>query len=137
MSGRAFSYSISGGSSVTVFGGRCSGAITVAGSTVTVTEGPSNPATDVAGVTVRPSIRKLGQDLASRSVTVQTGTSTAETLVTFTNEPAGGTVGLLKVCKVTETPGYVGRQFSFTANGQGPHTTVANDALADSATWSC
>ncbi len=113
MSGRAFQYSITGGASVTVNGGRCSGPITVAGAQVTVTEAQSNPATDVHATTVRPSLRKVSEDLVNRSVTVTTGASTSsETLVTFTNQPAGGNYGTLKVCKLTETPAYLGKLFS-------------------------
>jgi hypothetical protein len=138
MSGRSFQYSITGGASVTVNGGRCSGPITVAGAQVTITEAQSNPATDVAAVTVRPSLRKLSENLPGRSVTVTTGASTAsETLVTFTNQPAGGNYGTLKVCKLTETPAYLGRLFSFSANGGPLVSTEANDALGDPANWSC
>ncbi len=139
MSGRTFQYSILGGASVSVNGGRCSGPITVAGSSVTITEAQSNPATDVASTTVRPSLRKLSENLPGRSVTVQTGASTSsETLVTFTNQPAGGTYGTLKICKFTSTPAYLGRLFSFRVNG-GPLVSVeATTALyATTAEWSC
>src|SRR3954466_9436974 len=70
MSGRSFQYSISGGASVTVNGGRCSGPITVAAAQVTITEAQSSPATDVFSTTVRPSLRKVSEDLVNRSVTV-------------------------------------------------------------------
>src|SRR5512142_2012725 len=63
MSGRSFQYSITGGPTVSVNGGRCSGPITVAGATATITEAQSNPATDVASVSVRPSLRLVSQDL--------------------------------------------------------------------------
>jgi len=139
MSGRSFQYSITGGTQVSVNGGRCSGPIQVAGAQVTITEAQSNPATDVAAVSVRPSQRLVGQaDLAGRSVTVLTGTSTAnETLVTFTNQPAGGTAGTLKVCKLTQTPAYLGRLFSFSVNGGPLVSTEANDAFASPSSWSC
>ncbi len=139
MSGRSFQYSISGGPSVSVTGGRCSGPISnLPAGNVTVTEGVSNPATDVAAVTVRPSLRKVSQDLVNRSVTVTTGTSTSsETLVTFTNQPAGGNYGTLKVCKLTQTPAYLGRLFSFSVNGGPLVSTEANDATDDPANWSC
>jgi hypothetical protein len=138
MSGRSFQYSITGGASVTVNGGRCSGPITVAAATVTITEAQSSPATDVYAVTVRPSLRKVSEDLANRSVTVTTGASTSsETLVTFTNQPAGGNLGTLKVCKLTQTPAYLGRLFSFSANGGPLVSTEANDAFDDPANWSC
>jgi hypothetical protein len=138
MSGRSFQYSITGGPAVSVNGGRCSGPIQVTGATATITEAQSNPATDVASVTVRPSLRKLSEDLVNRSVTVTTGASTSsETLVTFTNQPAGGNFGTLKVCKLTMTPAYLGRLFSFSANGGPIVSTEANDAFADPSTWSC
>ncbi len=139
MSGRSFQYSISGGPSVSVTGGRCSGPISnLPAGNVTVTEGVSSPATDVHAVTVRPSIRKVSEDLVNRSVTVTTGTSTAsETLVTFTNQPAGGNYGTLKVCKLTQTPAYLGRLFSFSVNGGPLVSTEANAALEDPSTWSC
>jgi hypothetical protein len=142
MSGRDFSYTVapSGGSSfsVGVKGGRCSGPITVAGSTATITEAQSDPATAVKSVTVRPSLRKVSEDLGNRKVTVQTGASTAsETLVTFTNQPAGGNYGQLKVCKLTETPAYLGRAFSFQVNGGPLVSTEANDAFADPSSYTC
>jgi hypothetical protein len=138
MSGRTFQYSISGGAQVSVNGGRCSGPITVAANTVTITEAQSSPATDVYSTTVRPSLRKVSEDLVNRSVTVTTGASTSsETLVTFTNQPAGGNLGTLKVCKLTQTPAYLGRLFSFSANGGPLVSTEANDAFDDPANWSC
>jgi hypothetical protein len=138
MSGRSFQFSITGGPAVSVTGGRCSGPITVTGATATITEAQSNPATDVASITVRPSLRKLSEDLANRSVTVTTGATTAnETLVTFVNQPAGGNFGTLKICKLTMTPAYLGRLFSFSANGGPIVSTEANDAFADPSTWSC
>jgi hypothetical protein len=138
MSGRTFQYSITGGAAVSVAGGRCSGPIQVAGAQVTVTEAQSTPATDVASTTVRPSIRKLSENLPGRSVTVATGASTAsETLVTFTNQPAGGNVGTLKVCKLTQTPAYLGRLFSFSVNGGPVVSAEANDANDLPANWSC
>jgi len=143
MSGRDFNYTVapSGGSAFSVGpikGGRCSGPITVSGATAVITEAQSNPATDVKYVTVRPSSRKTSEDLANRKVTVQTGASTAsETLVTFTNQPAGGNYGQLKVCKLTETPAYLGKQFSFQVNGGPIVSTEANDAFADPQDLTC
>ena len=143
MSGRPFSYTVapSGGSSFSVgpiAGGRCSGPITVSGASATITEAQSDPATDVASITVRPSLRKTSEDLANRRVTVVTGASTSsETLVTFTNKPAGGNYGTLKVCKLTETPAYLGRSFSFSVNGGPLVSTEANDAFADPSSYTC
>jgi len=143
MSGRAFSYTVapSGGSSFSVgpvAGGRCSGPISVAGATAVITEAQSDPATDVKSITVRPTNRKLSEDLGNRRVTVTTGASTSsETLVTFVNQPAGGNYAPLKVCKLTETPAYLGRSFSFSVNGGPLQSTEANDAFDDPANYSC
>jgi len=143
MSGRGFSYTVapSGGSAFSVgpvAGGRCSGPIQVSGATAVITEQQSDPATDVKSVTVRPSNRKLSENLAGRSVTVTTGaTTSSETLVTFVNQPAGGNFGTLKVCKLTETPAFLGRQFSFSVNGGPLVSTEANDAFADPASYTC
>ena len=143
MSGRGFSYTVapSGGSAFSVgpiAGGRCSGPIFVAGATAVVTEQQSDPATDVKSITVRPSNRKLSENLAGRSVTVTTGATTAsETLITFVNQPVGGNFGTLKVCKLTETPAFLGRSFSFSVNGGPLVSTEANDAFADPSSYSC
>jgi hypothetical protein len=143
MSGRDFNYTVapSGGSAFSVGpikGGRCSGPITVTGASATITEAQSDPATDVKSVTVRPSARKTSEDLGNRRVTVVTGASTSsETLVTFTNQPAGGNYGTLKVCKLTETPAYLGRSFSFSVNGGPLQSTEANDAFDDPANYTC
>jgi hypothetical protein len=143
MSGRAFNYTVapSGGSAFSVgpiAGGRCSGPISVAGATAVITEQQSDPATDVKSVTVRPSARKLSEDLGNRRVTVATGLTTAsETLVTFVNQPAGGNYAPLKVCKLTETPAYLGRSFSFSVNGGPLQSTEANDAFDDPANYTC
>jgi len=143
MSGRDFSYTVapSGGSAFSVGpikGGRCSGPITVAGASAVITEAQSDPATDVKSITVRPSARKTSEDLANRRVTVVTGATTAsETLVTFTNQPAGGNFGTLKVCKLTETPAFLGRSFSFSVNGGPLVSTEANDAFDDPANYTC
>src|SRR3954451_9589583 len=143
MSGRGFNYTVapSGGSAFSVgpiAGGRCSGPISVAGATAVITEQQSDPATDVKSVTVRPSNRKLSEDLGNRRVTVTTGASTSsETLVTFVNQPAGGNFAPLKVCKLTETPAFLGRLFSFSVNGGPLQSTEANDAFDDPANYSC
>ena len=53
------------------------------------------------------------------------------------NQPAGGNYGSLKVCKLTETPAYLGRQFSFSVNGGPLVSTEANDAFDDPANYTC
>jgi hypothetical protein len=140
MSGKSFQFSVNGATPITVRGGRCSGPVTTAAGAVRVTELQSNPPTDVTNVTTRPSNKLVLKDLANRQaiVLVSPGsTAASETLVTFTNQPAGGTFGDLKICKLTETPQYVGRLFSFRVNGGPLFSTEANDALSDPSTWSC
>jgi hypothetical protein len=137
-SGKIFTYHVNGGSSISVAGGRCSGAIQLAANTnTTITEDQSNPATDVASIVVRPSIWQVSQDLVGRSVVVNPGVSTGSGLATFTNQPAGGNFGTLKICKLTQTPAFLGRLFSFSANGGPIVSTEANDAFDDPANWSC
>jgi hypothetical protein len=138
MSGKPFTFHVNGGSAITVLGGRCTGAIQLAAGNTTITEDNSatNP-TDVTAIQVRPSLWQVSQDLAARSVTINPGTSTSGGLVTFTNTPAGGNFGTLKVCKLTMTPAYLGRLFSFSANGGPIVSTEANDAFGDPADWSC
>jgi hypothetical protein len=139
--GVPFQFSVNGGAPITVNGGRCSGSIPVSG-TATITENTSNPPTDVSAIQVRPSIWQVSQNLPGRSVTINTGTSSSSGLVTFTNEPAGGNYGTLKICKVTSTPGFIGSLFSFQVGPVGGPlgpavSTPANDGFADESTWSC
>jgi hypothetical protein len=140
MAGRLFQYSIDGGAPISVRGGRCTGPITVFAGAVRIEELQSNPPTEVTNVTVRPSGRLLIKDLPNRTaiVLVVAGTTAAnETMVTFTNQPAGGTFGDLKICKVSESPQYWGRLFSFSINGGALVSTEANPAFEDPSTWSC
>ncbi len=138
MSGRAFGYSVNGGAPVTVKGGRCSGPIAAAAGSVAVTELPSSPATDVGSVSVRPSARALGVSGRTATVTVVAGSTTSnETLVTFTNVPAGGTMGDLKICKFSATPGFLGRSYTFHVNGGPGISAEANDPSSPPEAWSC
>jgi hypothetical protein len=144
MSGKTFTYTVtpSGGSAigVTVKGGRCSGPIQIAGGNATILEQASDPATDVAAVRVTPSARLVSQDLVARKavVSVPVGSTVAnETRVTFVNQPAGGNFGDLKICKLSETPAFVGKNFSFKVNGGSAISVEAGDAFADPASWSC
>jgi len=140
MSGRSFQFSLNNGALFTVRGGRCTGPITTIVGANRVVELLSNPPTDVADITVRPSSRLLIKDLPNRTaiVFVQPGSTAAnETMVTFVNQPAGGTVGDLKICKLSQSPAYWGDLFSFHVNGGPLISTQANDASADPSTWSC
>jgi hypothetical protein len=142
MAGRTFSFTITptAGSAFSrdVKAGFCSGPITVGTTNATVTEASTVPATDVAKIDVRPSARKLSENLPGRSVTVATGASTSsETLIRFFNQPAGGTAGTLKVCKLTQTPAFLGHDYSFSVNGGPIVSAPANDAFDDPANWTC
>jgi hypothetical protein len=103
MSGRTFTFTVTptSGSSFTrdVKAGFCSGPITVGTTNATVTEASTIPATEVQKIDVRPSAKKLSENLPGRSVTVATGASTAsDTLIRFFNQQPGGTGGTLKIC---------------------------------------
>lgn len=144
MTGRTFNYTVSplGGTAfgATAIGGRCSGPIdyVAASSTVTVTELQSAPPTDVVKIDVRPSLRKQSENLPARSVTVTAGGITNETLITFFNQPEGGNDGVLKICKLTQTPAFLGLSYTFTVAGvPGTVSATANDLFSDPATWSC
>jgi len=154
MAGKTFHYTVSPGGAPAGYnitpagaGFTCTNVINTgaANTSATVTESdvvPNN--TEVASITVIPSGRKVGsENLATKSVTVNLGTSTAnETQVRYVNQQPGGTSATLKVCKLTQTPAYLGRNFSFsvgpTLGNQGPLvSTPANDAFDDPANWSC
>jgi hypothetical protein len=139
MSGRTFEYSIAGvATPVSVRGGRCSGPMTVPDGDIAITELPTTPATEVASVVVRPSQRFRSLNGNTAVVNVPPGSTAAnETRITFINEPGGGATGDLKVCKLSETPAYWGRQFSFTVNGGPAVSTEANPAFDDPSTWVC
>jgi hypothetical protein len=140
MTGKLFQYSVAGGAPISVRGGRCSGPITVPSMTVRIVELQSDPATDLVKVAARPASRLITTDLPNRTAWVYVvpgSTASNETLVTFTNQPAGGNYGNLKICKITESPVYLGRGFSFRVNGGPLITTEASDALADPSTYTC
>jgi hypothetical protein len=111
----------------------------------TIVESDVDASSETQSITVRPGSREVAgtKDLVARKVTVTLGTTTSnETQVFFVNQPPGGTSGTLKVCKLTQTPAYLGRSFSFsvgpTLASQGPLvSTTANDAFDDPANWSC
>ena len=114
MTGKLFQYSVNGGAPISVRGGRCSGPITTPAGAVRIVELQSDPATEVTKVTTRPANRLVLTDLPNRTAIVYVvpgSTAANETLVTFTNQPAGGNYGTLKVCKLTETPAFLGRSF--------------------------
>jgi hypothetical protein len=140
MSNRPFQFSLNGGSAFTVVGGRCSGPITTTPGFTTVRELPSASPTDVSAIVVRPSARLINQDLGGKTanVIVASGsTAASETRLTFTNEPGGGVYGDLKICKLTETPSYVGRLFTFHVNGGPAISTEANASFDPPSAWSC
>ncbi len=139
MSGRTFEFSIAGSATpVSVKGGRCTGPMTVPHGDIAITELATSPATEVDSVVVRPSQRFKSLNGNTAVVTVPAGSTAAnETRITFVNVPAGGPTGDLKICKLSETPAYWGRQFSFSVNGGPAISTEANPAFDDPSTWSC
>jgi hypothetical protein len=152
MAGKTFHYTVTPGGAAAGYnitpagsGFTCTSVINTgaANTQATVTESDVSTTSEVQSITVIPSARKVSDNLAAKSVTVNLGTSTAnETQVRYTNQPLGGTSGILKVCKLTQTPAFLGRSFSFSVGpsltNQGPLlSTVANDALDDPANWSC
>ena len=140
MTGRLFQFTIDSGTPFTVRGGRCSGPISTIVGANRITELPTSPPTDVADVTVRPSSRLLLKDLPNRTAivfVVPGSTAANETMVTFINQPAGGTTGDLKICKLSDSPAYWGDLFSFRVNGGPLISTPANPLQSDSSTWTC
>jgi hypothetical protein len=117
----------------------CSGPQNIVGATSgTIVESDVNTTSEVASITVIPSSRKVSDNIGAKSVTVNFGTTTSnETQIRFVNQPPGGTSGTLKICKLSSTPAFVGRSFSFTVNGGPAVSTTANDAFDDPANWSC
>jgi len=119
----------------------CSGPQNIVGATSgTIVESDVNTTSEVASITVIPSSRKVSDNIGAKSVTVNFGTTTSnETQIRYVNQPPGGTSGTLKLCKLSSTPAFIGRSFSFTVNGGPAVSTTANDAdpSNDPANWSC
>ena len=114
MAGKSFPFRVDGGAPITVVGGGCSGALSIAAGTHTIVEGA------VAGFEVAKiaANHKVSVDPASRTAVVEVkanSTPATETLVTYTNRavPAVG----LKICKATPDATLLGDLFSFTQNG--------------------
>jgi hypothetical protein len=131
MSGRAFNFTLNGGSAITVNGGACSGAISTAAGVNTVVEAPT------AGLEVKAiqANHVVSKDPASGTVivTVKAGSTAGnETLVTFVNEPIPA-IGL-KVCKAAGnlSPSLIGKLFSFTENGGSAFSVTAGTVAAPS-----
>ena len=140
MSGKTFKFSVNGGAPISVNGGRCTGPFQVPAGTATILE-QNDSATEVASIRTTPSARQLaGTDATLRKavVSVPAGSTAAnETRVTYVNQPAGGNYGDLKICKLTETPSFLGKDFSFKVNGGSAISVTAADPLDDPSTWSC
>ena len=125
MAGKTFHYTVSPGGNALGYnitpagsGFTCTSVIDTgaANTQATVTESDVTTTSEVASIAVIPSSREIPgtKDLALKKVTVSLGTTTFnETQVRYTNQPVGGNNGTLKVCKLTETPAFVGRLFSF------------------------
>ncbi len=154
MAGKTFHYTVSPGGNALGYnitpagsGFTCTSVIDTgaANTQATVTESDVTTTSEVATIAVIPSSREIPgtKDLALKKVTVSLGTTTFnETQVRYTNQPVGGNNGTLKVCKLTETPAFVGRLFSFQVGPVGGPlgpavSTPANDSFDDPANWSC
>jgi len=155
MSGKTFNFQITPNAgpvvntSITTVGGgfTCkSPALPGATSAAIVESDPTGQTTETASITVIPSSREVpagNKNTTTRSVTVNLGTTTAnETQVRFVNQLPNGASSTVKVCKLTQTPAYLGKSFSFSigptlANQGSLVSTTANDAFDDPANWSC
>ena len=124
MSGKAFQYSLNGGSAFTVNGGACSGPMTTRSGTNIVTQASSAQG-QTSDIDVLPGPRLETVDLVHQQATVNVPVGTTalnRTKVTYTNippmpsTPPGASTGDLKVCKVSATPSFQGRLFSFAFN---------------------
>jgi hypothetical protein len=129
MGGRAFLFSLDGGSAIAVAGGACSGPMSVASGSHTVVEAPTT------GLQVKAikANHVVSKDVSSGTVTVTVkpgSTPATETLVTYTNE-ANTALGL-KVCKAAgdASPSLVGDSFSFTENGGAAFSVAAGTVAA-------
>ena len=141
MTGKLFQYSINGGAAISVRGGRCSGPITTLAGAVRIVELPSDPPSDLVKVTTRPSNRLVLTDLPNRTAIVYVvpgSTAANETMVTFTNQPAGGNYGDAQDLQADRDSCVPGPRLQLHASTAAPLiTTEANDAFADPSTWSC
>jgi hypothetical protein len=124
MADKAFQFSLNGGAPFTVNGGACSGPLTTRSGSNVVAE-LSSPAGQVSGIDVTPATRLVATDLPQQSVTVTVpagSTAYSKTKVTFTNSapsgpsPPSSATGDLKICKISSTPAFQGRLFTFALN---------------------
>jgi hypothetical protein len=131
MDGKVFQFSLNGGTPFSVIGGGCSGPMSTQSGPNVVIE-LSSGIGQVSGIDIVPSTRLVSTNLVQQSVTATVpagSTIYSKTRVTFTNSPPSGptppgsTTGELKVCKVSRTPAYQGRLFSFSYNA-GPAFSI-------------
>jgi hypothetical protein len=125
MTGRSFNFTwadhTGAGGTVSVVGGGCSAAISVAGGQVTVTEA-ATPGTVVQKISLSPTGRKVSLTPATRTAIVRAPAGGAETVITYVNKvPAAQ----LKICKqaASNSTQLIGQPFSFSVNG-GPALTI-------------
>jgi len=125
MTGRSFNFTwadhTGAGGTVSVVGGGCSAAISVAGGQVTVTE-VATPGTVVQKITLLPAGRKVSLTVSTRTAIVRAPAGGTETVITYANRVQDGQ---LKVCKqaASNSTQLIGEPFSFSVNG-GPALTV-------------
>jgi hypothetical protein len=125
MTGRSFNFTwadhTGAGGTVSVVGGGCSAAISVAGGQVTVTEA-ATPGTVVQKISLSPTGRKVSLTPATRTAIVRAPAGVAKTVITYVNKmPAAQ----LKICKqaASNSTQLIGQPFSFSVNG-GPALTI-------------
>lgn len=125
MTGRSFAFTwadhTGAGGTVSVVGGACSAAISVAGGQVTVTE-EATAGTVVQKITVSPTARKVSLTPSTRTAIVRAPAGGTETVITYVNKVQAAQ---LKICKqaATNSTQLIGEPFSFSVNG-GPAFTI-------------
>jgi hypothetical protein len=111
---------------ISVTGGTCNSAMTVAAGRWQIFEDLSSGLWSVSEIDVVPPANFISQSLLAGWVKVIVQANAPETQVTFFNQPQPGT---LKICKFSSTPAIQGNQFSFTV-GTKTLTAIAGTTKA-------
>jgi len=127
MTGQTFNFSYTDSTTVvktvSVLGGGCSAAETVAGGLVTVVE-TQGGATVVQSIATLPRARLMSSNLSTGTAVVKAPGGGTETVVTYTNVVPGAEI---KVCKqaASDSTQLIGQPFSFSINGGAAFTVNA------------
>jgi hypothetical protein len=128
MTGQSFNFTYTDSAAVvrtvSVLGGGCSAAETVAGGLVTVVEAQGGT-TVVQSIKTLPKARLVSSDLSSGTAIVKAPGGGTETVVTYANVVPGAEI---KVCKQAATDSdaqLYGKPFSFSINGGSAFTVTA------------